>query len=433
MAAELTVEVFAANHAELSDASLLERPAQPVSPLNLFVCTYVARLSNIHMDGEELTKRLSLAPRGSLLAVNSNYGHACQAGFESLMKLPAAVARPVLRGRPRKGQGDTTCFNSAVEPIMRLLAFPDSDKVYKMKLFSTTGETQVPGVLNADLSDGHAALTTLVDYLNATGAGDFADGTAPPRWSQLRKAAEEAAAAGDATAIPRYQQQLTAYVTAPQAPNTRLLIEIATEGPKMLNYKFRINRSSPRMLVNLVTLSTYLSTLEAAPIGTTPVALAGMLAGNLPGQSPVYVQPPFPVRETNPPTDDVKVSFRFRSGHRAPRVNVFQGGKINILGAESIECAARIYSFFQELFTANWNELICLQPRRDAVAPARQPRPRRDARARQDTQVAAPLQRSAAQNRQAAAVAPSPTAEAPAALRSDVELERALSYFGFDC
>ncbi len=432
MAAELAAEVFAANHTELSDALLLERPAQPVSPLNLFVCTYVARLSNIHMDGEELTKRLSLAPRGSLLAVNSNYGHACQAGFESLMKLPTAAAqqRPVLRGRPRKGQGDTTCFNSAVEPIMRLPAPPESVKVYKMKLFSTTGETQVPGVLNADLSDGHAALTTLVDYLNAIGTGDFADGTAPPHWSQLRKAAEEAAVAGDATAIARYQQRLTAYVTAPQEPNARRLIAIATEGPKMLNYKFRINRSSPRMLVNLVTLSLYLSTLEAAPVGTTPETFAGLLAGISPGQSPVYVRPPFPVRETNPPTDDVKVSFRFRSGRRAPRVNVFQGGKINILGADSIECATRIYGFFQELFTVNWNELICLQPRRDAVAPARVARPRRDTRMRQDAPVTVP-QRVEAQNRQAAA-APSPGARASAAILSDVELERALSYFGFD-
>jgi len=427
MAAEQGAEVFAVNHATLTDEELLRRPAEPISPLHLFVCTYVARLANIHMEGEELTKRLSIAPRGALLAVNGNYGHACQPGFESLMKLPAAAARPVLRGRPRKGQGDSTCFNSAVEPIMRLIDAL-TDKVYKMKLFSTTGETQVPGVLNADLSDGHAALVTLVDYLNEIGAGDFADGSMPPRWAALRKAAEEAAAAGDTDAIARYHEQLTAYVTAPQVANARLLVTIASEGPKMLNYKFRIIRSSPRMLVNLVVLSMYLSTLEAAPAGTSPEEMVDMLAAISPGRPPVYVRPPFPVRETNPPTDDVKVSFRFRSGRRAPRVNVFQGGKVNILGAESIDCAAQIYRFFQELFTANWSELICLQPRRDAVAPQRMPRPRRDGAHRGVGPVAVALAA-------VPAVAPAAgTAAAPAAalpILSDVELERALSYFGY--
>ena len=121
----------------------------------------------------------------------------------------------------------------------------------------------------------------------------------------------------------------------------------------MLNYKFRVERSDPRLLVNLVELSGYLEALEA---------------GRAPPPHLRYEAPPYPVRETTPPMDDVKVSFRFNCGARQPRINIFQGGKINILGADSVECAARIYEYFNRLFRANWAGFVCLQPRRDRPA-----------------------------------------------------------------
>jgi hypothetical protein len=77
------------------------------------------------------------------------------------------------------------------------------------------------------------------------------------------------------------------------------------------------------------------------------------------------VPPPFIIRETKPPTDDVKMSFRFTGKDRFPRVNVFQEGKINILGADTFIAAEKIYHYFEQLFTANWPALVCLQPRRD--------------------------------------------------------------------
>ena len=381
----MTEENFALNHATLTDAELLALPAEPISPLLLFVCTYVARLGLMHMNGEELTKRVAAALQvnapGGVLAVNSNYGHACLAGYEFMLKLPTATPRGPLHGRPRKGQGDTTCFNSAVELTLRI-AGATTTKVYKTKLFSTTGEAQVPGVICTDLSDGHAALVTLIDFLNSIGAGDLIDpeqAAAQPQWSLLRKQAEEAVLAGDALAIERYLQRLSEHIAQPLVPGSRHPVQIDFENAKMLNYKLHVNRSSPRMLVNLSALSTYLSCLERSAPEITDAALLATLstAFNMVG-TPVLVRPPFPVRETNPPTDDVKVSFRFRCGSRAPRINVFQGGKINILGADSIECAARIYEFFQILFRDNWNLLICLQPRRDVAAPQRAPRPRRE-------------------------------------------------------
>ena len=328
-------EAYAPDHKRLDDAALLAPPAgAPFTPLTLFVCTYVAKLANLHISFVELTRIMCARPHGCLLAVNSNFGHAAQPGAERHLKSPKPPAprQAPSRGRPRKVQGDGTCFNSAIEPVVAVgLAGLAPGKVYYVKCFPTTGETQVPGVVLPDLSDGHAVLAAFVAYLNELGVGD----AAPP-----------------------------APGAAPGAARPPLAVAIAREQPKMINYKFRLARSSPRILVNLHALAAYLGALEATKLAEggpapTPAQLARFAAW------PALVLPPHPVRETKSPTDDVKVSFRFREPARAPRLNVFQEGKVNILGADSVMSAERIYDFFTRLFAANWAALVTLQPRRD--------------------------------------------------------------------
>jgi hypothetical protein len=320
----------------LEDADLLALPARPLTPRTLFVCTYVAKLDNLHIDFVKLTEIMCANPHGPLVAVNSNFGHACQPGNEHLLKTPKPPpperrmpARPARLGRPRRVQGDGTCFNSAVEPTLAI-DHPaiSADKTYKCKCFSTTGEVQVPGVISPDLSDGHAVVKALVDYLNELNVGDVElPGEAP---------------AGE----PR-----------------RLKITVISEQPKMLNDKFSVNCSSPRLLINLHALAAYMQKLELAKV-VEGMALTDGLVESFAGW-PAIILPPYPVRETKAPTDDVKVSFRFHGANRAPRINIFQKGKINILGADSTESSQRIYDFFVQLFTGNWARLVCLQPRRD--------------------------------------------------------------------
>ena len=325
-------EAFSPEHMWLEDADLLAPPARPLTLRSLFVCTYVAKLDNLHIGFVELTALMCANLHGPVVAVNSNFGHACQPGYEDLIKVPQPQPerRVPARGRARKVQGDGTCFNSAVEPTLAI-DHPgiSADKTYKSKCFSTTGEVQVPGVISPDLSDGSAVVKALVDYLNELGVGD-----------------EEPALDGVPAAKPR-----------------RKKITVIKEQPKMLNYKFRVNRSSPRILINLRALATYMNNLELAKaVKGSP--LTEMQAARFVGW-PTILLPPYPVRETKPPMDDVKVSFRFREADRAPRINIFQEGKINILGADSVESARVIYDFFFQLFTDNWAMLVCLQPRRD--------------------------------------------------------------------
>ena len=309
-------EVFSSDHQQQPDSILLILPEKILTPMVLFVCTYVARLSGLEIPLKEFTDLLCANINGPVVAFNSNFGHACQPGFEHLLK-SRTTKRPV-RGRERKVQGDGTCFNSAGEPIISI--DPDSVKVYKVKIFSTTGETQVPGVIREDLSDGHEVLVALVAFLNSL---PTVDGVA------------------------------------------RRQVTIISEQPKMLNYKFRVIRTSPRILVCLRRLTTYMRALESTKLVEGGAPLTEVQAALFAGFA--IIPPPFPVRETKPATDDVKVSFRFSGPSRAPRVNIFQEGKVNILGADSVEVSERIYTFLLKLIKANPNTLICLQPLPDHV------------------------------------------------------------------
>ena len=318
--AAIVKEVYLPDYKLLDDKILLELPKKTAcSPISLFVCTYIAKLSNICIPTIKLTEIMCKDPRGVLVAFNSNYGHACQPGYEHLLKFKKPVKVPK-RGKIRKVQGDGTCFNSAIEPIL-FIEHPgiSPEKIYKVKCFPTTGETQIPGVICPDLSDGHAVLVAFVDYLNDLNVSSHAE-------------------------------------DVPQ-------IAIIHEQPKMLNYKFRVNRNSPRILINLHVLALYMNKLEIIKgIDCTP--LTDIQQDCFEGW-PVILLPPYLVRETKPPTDDVKVSFRFKCADRSPRINIFQEGKINILGADSNESALKIYAFFVQLFTANWAMFVCLQPRSD--------------------------------------------------------------------
>jgi hypothetical protein len=344
-------EPFLPNHKWLADDVLLAPATDVFTPLTLFVCTYEATLANLKCNFIDLTARMCQDPHGQLLAVNSNFGHAAQPGREELLKKPKPPPPPSAaprRSRPRKGQGDSTCFNSAIEPVLApppTLALPPSKagKVYFLKCFPSTGEAQVPGVIMPDLSDGHLVLESFVAYLNELGVGTPGPDGAP------------------------------------------MPVTIARERPNMINYKFRLVRHSPRILLDLVALADYLRLLEeskltganlaarlAEPPGKRGHPLAKFVAEEWredpcgpSGPHEGLALPPYPIRETKPPVDDVKISFRFQGENRNPRVNVFQEGKVNILGADSVESAHQIYAFFVDMFAKNWARLVTLQPRRD--------------------------------------------------------------------
>lgn len=281
------------------------------SKLTLFVCTYVAKLSNLHISFETLTKIIIDNLRDNILAIHSNFGHASQIGYEKYL-IKNKKKKNNIPKRIRKVQGDGTCFNSAIEPIIKPITIIKEDKVYFIKCFPTTGETQIPGVINEDFSDGHEILEIFVNYLN----------TLPIKINDAN-------------------------------------IFIEYEGPKMVNYKFKINKNSDRILINLISLATYLQFIENNKLisSNSPTLQLNQLWN--------MIYPDYYIKETKFPFEDIKISFRIQINNRMPRINIFQEGKINILGAETHESAIYIYQFLTQIFTNNWKLLINVRPIKD--------------------------------------------------------------------
>lgn len=276
--------------------------------LTLFVCTYVAKLKNINISFIELSNIISKNLTDEVIAINSNYSHASNPGFEHFIKKPKKSNKE----KTRKIQGDGTCFNSAIEPVIKLPSGKE-DKFYFIKCFPTTGETQIPGVINPDLSDGHDVLVILVNYFNKLNLG-----------------------------------------------TNGKLIEIQSENPKMLNYKFRLVKDSERVLINLFKLSDYLIMAENEKFNIN--------SSKKTIDEWIIVHQPFLIKEVKSAIDDIKVSFKMQTDvKKAPRINIFQGGKINILGANNEDSIKLIYQFLTDLFKNNWNILINIKPEKDNV------------------------------------------------------------------
>ena len=244
-----------------TDKQLLEPPAQPFTRLKMFVCTYEAQLHGIDISHAKLIKMLQ--PKGAIKVLNCNYGHMCQPGYEEFLKhKPPHKPQKRLQRRPktppgggkvlrpattrkRKLQGDGTCFNSAIEviivldpaakeghygipipPIVREMLATRPNKHYNVKTFPTTGKTQVPGVILPGHEDGAYVARVLAKYLTEFNAGE----------------------------------------EIPGSPGRHAPVTVVSEQPIMKNFKFELNRSCNRIILNLKGIIDYLECIHSAEL-----------------------------------------------------------------------------------------------------------------------------------------------------------------------
>ena len=297
----------------------------------MFVCTDVARVEPPAPGAFEALAR-GCRPGGLVRVVNSNFGHVTAAGWDAWLKVarprPLPGAAPGMAPPARRGQGDSTCFNSAIEPVVclapgdRPAGTPRVVKVYKIKFFPSTGEIQIPGVVAADRSDGVAVVAALVAWLNSP------EGSPPG--------------------------------TGPRP------VAVAAHRPKMLNYKWAVDwvplgARAARALVDIRELAAALDPAAARQRQRQRPRPAGA-----PPPLPLPL-PPFPVSEVAPPVNDVKVSFKLATGDgRRARVNFFQSGRVNLLGAADERTATEARRWLGELLAARWSDLVRLRPLTDA-------------------------------------------------------------------
>ena len=216
----------------VDDELLLKRPAEPFTLPVMFTCTIATLVGNISRSHEELTGILGpmvAAGRGGVRALNSDFVHYCQAGYERFLKRP----KPSPRRRERKRQGDASCLNSALEvtiipgpddnPTLTVVAVLSKNpgKYYAVKCFPSKGYTQVPGAISHDLSDGSFAAVIWARFLTEAGVGI----------------------------------------------NPAIPVTILGEWPIMVNYKFLLVRRSDRVVLNLARVVEYLKSVKESGEG----------------------------------------------------------------------------------------------------------------------------------------------------------------------
>ena len=312
-------EIFDPGWILLSDEELCKLPETIFTPLTMFVYTFDAKFTNMKVSVVDALEILTpLVVGSSILAIRSNFGQICQPGYEKYLKAPkirmteeeAAKAGLPIR-RQRKLQGTGTCFNSALEPVIRIEdpvvqeMRPLKGNIYFAKCFPTTGLTQVPGGIRENLADAKNVVRVLAKYFCEQGLAND--------------------------------------------------IEIVEENVKLMNFKFRLVRRSARILI----------------------CIQGLLDFFKAEIYPEYTPFDKAIREAKQNQRDTKMSFKFvvgidesnskkRGKPKHTRINIFQSGKINILGGKSKKEAELIYSFLVRLFQDNWKTFVSLKPRRDS-------------------------------------------------------------------
>lgn len=348
------------------DRRLLEPPAEILSEMIMFTCTYEATLDNVARTHEDLTHVLE--PSGTVKAINSNFGHKSQPGYESFLKRPKP-ANPKPLGKPgtnglapvaprrRKLQGDGTCFNSALEvtivpdrddmpDAIKALLSTNPDKYYAVKSFPSTGKTQVPGVISPDLSDGQYVARLWARYLTEAGVA-----------------------------------------TDPSRP-----ITVVSENPIMMNFKFFLHLTSERILLNLAQIVEHLENAKIAhelclvpddrgnaekhvqrrfPVAWS-IYQAAVSDADDPAEQATKILP-YPVRVIKDAQDSQNISFKMVDGpaEKMARVNIFYRGKVNILSANSFASATTIHKFLDRLLRSKWGDFVGLKPLPDKVRLAR--------------------------------------------------------------
>ena len=303
-------------------------PPPTFSDLQVFVSTLEFVLENLMpQDQIELFNRLT--PNGSVRALNTNFGHKAQPAFAADLKNPETrKSRPRLRPRigddqapnqnidpatrrVRKVQGDGTCFNSAIEVAIDLTELaPDHHPPLDTRCATKSYKVKTFPING-------------ITQIPGTICQSFEDGICIAHiWAQYLTRS--------GVALDR------------QKP-----IVAANIHPIMINSKFHIIQSVAGRNT-LVRLSELLNVLEREKTLNPPTR-------------------PYPMREIKTPQNSHNVSFKFvTSANHRIRINIFHSGKINILGAKTLDSGARIYEYITGLIRAH-SHLVVLEPLPDTA------------------------------------------------------------------
>jgi hypothetical protein len=291
------------------------------SELCMFLCTYRGTLSGLNQKFDsDLAQKLE--PRRPIIAINSNFAHKCLPGYESYLKSKDKKKKKKKKKnngkKERKHQGDGTCFAHAVVFNVEL-----NDTVYNVRCFTASGDTQIPGVVCSDFSDGKTVLRIVAGFLNET---------------KLFKS----------EIVP--------------------INEVLT----MRNYSFAMSEASPTLLIKAKHIAQYFGEVEAEKkyqIAQQNGEINRVNQSQL-GQYGTYIDPGnLVVKQVKYSNDDNKLSITFEIRNAPASVKsklllrIFPHGKMNILGVKPIGGGIELYDYIKKVFNANWDKFIMIKPK----------------------------------------------------------------------
>lgn len=260
-------------------------------------------LSNVQFRESELIEELE--PDEDFVVIQCNFGTKTYPGYEPPVKIKRSnrgrKKKPV-KERKRKKQGTGECFNSQITFVMpSTVAYDptvDTPRVYKFKVFRT-GKIQLPGLrLTSSIDDIIVLATKLVNMMNF----------------HLH--------------------------TCEQDPTK--LAKLVNLNPVMKNYKFRVNQPSDN-IIDLRELQRILITCQRGSIVKDHPEIVGIIE-NYPK-----------ILEIKYARQYTKLSVKFRTptarkAKKKVRVNIFQTGKVNILGGHATNVTRQICEFLHWIF-----------------------------------------------------------------------------------
>jgi hypothetical protein len=307
-----------------------------LTELKLFVCTQSAKITDFNYSMENFTKMIKENFPDFILSLNTNYVHICQPGCEGELKLNSKKKKNKIL-KKRQTQGDETIFHSAIQLNLILnnsienYLSQSKSKVYKIKLYPSTGKVQIPGIIKSDLSDGIEIINKLINYINSL-----------PSIVLLNK---------------KY--------------------EIEDINTIMINYKTSLYSISNRILFNLNSIGEYIQLLEYLYIyeDMSEKWAIPIHEENSFKRWKKLILPPFLISDTKLKNNDKHVSFTFiplsteikpKKGKIAT-IKIFQQGKINILGIKNEFYANKIYTFLRNIIKFNIENFIVLKMIPDVI------------------------------------------------------------------
>jgi hypothetical protein len=332
-----------------------------VTDIIMFVCTLETRLSNMEFNkfDDFATRICTFSDHPHFVAINSNFGHYCRPGYEKFLKTKKIKKNADANAPDRASQGDGSCFNSAIEPILTidpLVVGTIPKKVYKIKFFPSTGRIQIPGIKLYDFSDGHTIMRVMLNYIKQELHNKFSTNllsypvimlkNPPPPKPKRKKQKKEVAEVE--IIYPEGEYTVSAEPAKKITPELIDEITYSEIKPILIDTKFQF-KIDPK---NIIVVSNLFNILSIDVDSTEDQIVEAQINNetvHITIKPDEIIKPRRGRITTLNRMTEGKIAFFLSIDNIKPNVLFFQSGKVNILGSKAHEVTSIIYDYLHSI------------------------------------------------------------------------------------